>query len=219
MATFCRSQTGPTVADKATTISYVEYEQLSTFALLPALCSLVNIAYKEHEKAYNPGGVRLKALESLSSELGPGAFTIVLTFDEEPTIPIASCSARPLLQTAKAAPASGPVSPFARVPLPSESDSDANETIWEIKFLVTHPKNKGQGLASCTLDLIQDEIRKRAGLGRIRLVLSTLKELNLSFYQKRGFEQTGEVVVPSGVGDAAGTGNGTFTVAYMDKVI
>ena len=104
---------------------------------------------------------------------------------------------------------------------------------WEIKLLAVDPSIQKQGIASLMLRLVEEEIRRRweaavvgelATVGakrdrskgkerKLRLLLSTLKEMNAAFYERRGWVLTEDRRMGKGFqGSEIGFGSG-----FMEK--
>lgn len=88
---------------------------------------------------------------------------------------------------------------------------------WEILCNVVHPEHQRRGIAAQMYEALVKEMRSRVspqGDRDVHLVITTMKELNEVYYQKRGFVTTGERRFEKGV---AGSELG-FSVVEMEKI-
>ncbi|KAL9028984.1 MAG: hypothetical protein Q9196_002727 [Gyalolechia fulgens] len=188
---------------------------------------------------------RLATDTSLTGEVGQDGFVFVLfgQKSEGEKEPIASVSAKPfkelgyaelaegseLLTNFKrraAAPHTASAPPDTAQKLKAEMAHDAQMSPdkiadlpkWEIVCNVVHPDYQKQGIAGQMFNAALEEIRKRGSDQegkQIHLVITTMKELNEVYYQKRGFVTTGEKRFEKGVG---GSKVG-FSVVEMERII
>ncbi|KAL8896356.1 MAG: hypothetical protein Q9207_007744 [Kuettlingeria erythrocarpa] len=100
-----------------------------------------------------------------------------------------------------------------------ESSKEGNELPkWEIVCNVVHPEYQRRGIAAQMYEALVKEMRKRVsaqGDQDVHLVITTMKEINEVYYQKRGFVTTGERRFEKGVG---GSEVG-FSVVEMEKIV
>ncbi|KAI4179153.1 MAG: hypothetical protein LQ346_007257 [Caloplaca aetnensis] len=88
---------------------------------------------------------------------------------------------------------------------------------WEIVCNVVHPEYQRRGIAAQMYEALVKEMKNRVsaqGDQDVHLVITTMKELNEVYYQKRGFMTTGERRFEKGVG---GSEVG-FSVVEMEKI-
>ncbi|KAL8920398.1 MAG: hypothetical protein Q9208_006279 [Pyrenodesmia sp. 3 TL-2023] len=88
---------------------------------------------------------------------------------------------------------------------------------WEIICNVVHPEYQRRGIAAQMYEALVKEMRSRGsppGNRGVHLAITTLKELNEAYYQKRGFVTTDERRIEKGVG---GSELG-FSVVEMEKI-
>ncbi|KAL8753121.1 MAG: hypothetical protein Q9184_005515 [Pyrenodesmia sp. 2 TL-2023] len=88
---------------------------------------------------------------------------------------------------------------------------------WEIICNVVHPEYQKRGIAGQMYEALVKEMRSRAspqGDRDVHLVITTMKELNEAYYQKRGFVTTDERRIEKGVG---GSELG-FSIVEMEKI-
>ncbi|KAL8792475.1 MAG: hypothetical protein Q9195_004931 [Heterodermia aff. obscurata] len=107
---------------------------------------------------------------------------------------------------------------------PEEDGREAGEGLptWEILAMGVDPALRGRGIAARMLEATIEEIRGRIGgkeeeawKGEIKILLSTLKELNEGYYQRKGWRTTAERRFEAGVG---GSEEG-FGVVDMVRVV
>lgn len=116
-------------------------------------------------------------------------------------------------------------SDFVQVPHPSSEhdpdavlDKDSALPKWEIICNVVHPDYQKRGIAGQLHDAVIKEIRSRESPNEdqdVDLVITTMKELNEVYYQKRGFVTTAEKRFEKGVG---GSEVG-FSVVETEKIV
>lgn len=174
-------------------------------------------------------------LSQIGAELGPDSFTLVVTIPapEPSSVPqvIAAGSALPAVVVTT--PAAGEAleidrdvsettvqrSAAARRPVPGTFD-------WELKHLCVCPEYMRQGLAGSLLQMLEAEVRERVhGLrgnghgqifeGRIRLMITTINELNGPWYQRKGYNVVERSSHP--VGTLGGTA--AFEIWHMNKIL
>lgn len=94
--------------------------------------------------------------------------------------------------------------------------------------MAVDPTLQRQGLASILLSRITAEIKSRAaiiemerkkkggeGEAEVRMILTTMKEINFEWYERRGFHWTGEKKAEKGF---LGSRDG-FTIVEMEKLL
>ncbi|KAL8825672.1 MAG: hypothetical protein Q9170_007704 [Blastenia crenularia] len=184
---------------------------------------------------------RLLTDTSLIGEVGKDGFVLVLLSQESgrEAQPIASASAKPFkpLEHNELIHSSELLGHFKRraAPLPTVSTpskpgpatepngalSNLPETAddpsqWEIVCNVVHPDYQKRGIAAQMFDAVVQEIRKRKSKSdKIHFVITTMKEINETYYQKRGFVTTKEQRFEKGVG---GSEVG-FSVVEMERTM
>ena len=125
-----------------------------------------------------------------------------------------------------------PVHPISPEPEEGNEVGDGLPT-WEILAMGVDPALQSRGIASRMLDSTIEEIRRRIGEGergngkeeeeevgkewegKVKVLLSTMKELNEGYYQRKGWRTTGEKRFEAGVG---GSEEG-FGIVDMVKVV
>ena len=234
-------------------VSLLSKSALATFPLLPSLVPLINNAFRKSHIGvgyeYLPASVnRLRHTEHLLDTIGPDNFIIIVTqsqprsgkaehdhsqIDPDTSKVLGTVSAGPF-KTTRGIHADDSNDLFTRAP-PSEP-LPPNLQQWELKLMVVDPSIQKQGLASKLLELVTEEVRRRAegvamerrrGRGgasmdgekeegeEVQLIFSTLKEVNYEFYLKRGFVCTLEKKVEPGV---MGSRDGFWIVEMMKRI-
>lgn len=235
------------VNHRPATISLLSNTEVAASPLLPSLVPLINAAFGSQGRAdrgkelFPPSRNRLQSPEHFLENIGPDAFTIVISQSSPPDSSstfkthennehqspraIATASARLFIGVSSTTftPAD---SPFTRslpaVPLAP------NIQQWELKLMAVDPALQRQGLAGILLIHVTAEVRRRAALieaerkknggegeAEVRMILTTIKEINFEWYEKRGFRWTAEKKVEKGV---MGSRDG-FTVVEMGKAL
>ncbi|KAL9600703.1 MAG: hypothetical protein Q9219_003033 [cf. Caloplaca sp. 3 TL-2023] len=180
---------------------------------------------------------------SFLEEVGKDGFILVLSVQdaEGQEEPIASISAKPFKELGygeevygseqlihfkrkAAAPAGASTSPnLIQTKGPENEQSNLASPVhledlpkWEIMCNVVHPDYQNRGIAALLFDAVMKEIRRKETRSeRVNIVITTMKELNEAYYQKRGFITTQERKFEKGVG---GSEVG-FTVLEMERSI
>ena len=106
---------------------------------------------------------------------------------------------------------------------PEENEKEPEEGLptWEIMAMGVDPALQGRGIASLMLEFTIEEVRRRVGeerrgkgkkegkedevskkewKGKIKILLSTMKELNEGYHQRKGWRTTAERRFEAGVG-------------------
>ena len=183
---------GPSVNGEPTVFSLFSPRQLVGSPLLPSLQSVINAAFSlghSRDAVLPANALRLQREGQYLEELGdaPGTFTYIVHRRDGRTV----------LATATSKRYSGPFKvvhesqsqhkTFTRITQP---DPDIQE--WELNLMAVEPSAQSQGLASYLMQLVEKEIRSRCKQAvdrprNIKLVLTTIKEINEKFYARRGF--------------------------------
>ncbi|KAL8714292.1 MAG: hypothetical protein Q9225_006596 [Loekoesia sp. 1 TL-2023] len=122
-----------------------------------------------------------------------------------------------------------PITSTSSSPLQTQDSNSGEDTVaplekgddppkWEIICNVVHPGYQKRGIAAQLFDALIREIRKRepkSGSKRVHFVITTMKEMNEIYYQKRGYVTTREQRFEKGVG---GSEVG-FSVVEMERII
>ena len=200
----------------------VSASELAASPLLHPLEPLINSAFfASHHKddhEYIPSSVpRLQNKTQILDELGPDAFTFIVTtlLDSEGGFQVYA--------TASAKPYTGEV--VANLPdtnrrfkrAAKTEPLDTNVEQWEAILMAVHTPITRQGLATKLLSMLEHEVTKRThGNGKeVHMILTTLKEINLEFYTKRGYILTAEKRIESGT---CGNRDG-FSIAENDEEV
>ncbi|CZT15001.1 uncharacterized protein RCC_12276 [Ramularia collo-cygni] len=181
---------GPTIHSQPTHLTILSSSQLKSSPFLPSLVSTINNAFRvanatKPELGLNNQGDRLTSnLEFLTNFAHPESFTLVIHAPDSPTV-LATASARPYLGPNT----SGIISrntPWERI-LPVQEGCEE----WELKLMCTAPEAQGLGLATYMMGVVEEELRRRrGGLGKkLRILLTTPRELTGEFYVRKGFEK------------------------------
>ncbi|KAK6439196.1 hypothetical protein LTR95_004598 [Oleoguttula sp. CCFEE 5521] len=196
---------GPNVNKKPTTLSIYTPSTLHFWSHAAAWTSLMNLAFSTSHGATKtmPGDIdRFQTDTQFINELGTqeGTFITVLAFDQPDGEPYDG-----IIGTAAAkryAPPTGPLPPksqqgetFSRT-LESYATFEGAE-LWELRHMGVRPDLQGRGLAGYLMKFCEGEVRRlfearRACGGEMEgrglvMVLTTLKEINESFYAKKGW--------------------------------
>ncbi|KAI4186067.1 MAG: hypothetical protein L6R41_003724 [Letrouitia leprolyta] len=188
---------------------------------------------------------RLATDVSLIGEVGTEGFILVLFSQESQgeKKPIASISAKPfkILRHDELAEGSELLTSFKRRAAAPQSTSTSRDTAqhdkadiaheaqipletladlpqWEIICNVVHPDYQRRGIAGQMFNAMTSEIRNRISGNnekRIHLVITTMKEMNETYYQKRGFVTTRETRFEKGT---AGSEVG-FSIVEMERIV
>ena len=234
---------GPSFDGIATNFQLIEAADLPNHPLKQAIHDLVNCAFSAAHPPWLPASmIRLRQPDSMERDLGPNAFTYVLTVPTDPPLPapnlrvLASVSARAYAPKDPAT-----MDDIARRFLPRSDPrrrlpDGAHEAAWEMKFLVTDPELFGHGLASALVAVVEREMRRRweleedaaawqaaesRGLSlpsrerKLRVFLQTIKQMNETWYQRRGYSSIHEGEFEKGFMGS----EGGFTLVGMVKDI
>ena len=207
------------------------------------LCYSVSHTSSAHGILLPYSSKRLQTDTSLIGEVGKDAFVLVLSIQnsEGQEEPIATATAKPFKELGPTDLVQGNelLKHFKRrAAAPTSASLKANQNLgsssgpdtvtspgqvtdapkWEIVCNVVHPHYQKRGIAAQMFDALVKEIRTReseSGQRRIHFVITTMKELNENYYQKRGFVTTREQRFDKGVG---GSEVG-FSVVEMEKIV
>jgi len=162
--------------------------------------------------------VRLKSDTQLLDEIGPDAFTILISSEIKNPAGLkvyGSASAKPFTGLAAAEHIDEVVRTFKRA-APVEP-LDPNIERWELMLMAVDVSLQKQGIAGKLMGMVEDEIRRRScGKGReVHIILSTMKERNFEYYRKKGFVLTAEKKFEKGV---FGSRDGFTLVEMMKKL-
>ena len=155
---------------------------------------------------------RLLKPEQIAEEIDPDGFTILLFQnqnheDGETEILIGTASAKPYTPTKSSSESGDPAYLLFKRPAPPSSEAPTDTTAfpipkYEILAMAVDPSLQGQGLASRMLGLVVEEIKSRAvdewsekglrGEKRVQILLSTMQEVNETYYAKRGWRWLGD---------------------------
>ncbi|KXL50721.1 hypothetical protein M433DRAFT_157964 [Acidomyces richmondensis BFW] len=233
---------GPNVNGKPTTLTVYDPWQLIGHPILLSLYPMINTAYRDSHVSRKiltrnnlPTRDRLQHENAFLQEIGadPGTFTIALAWagtDEA----IATISAHryvsPVAEAIAEVGNGKAGSAFRRVQVPAAvSSADVECDIWELKLMAVDIRLQKQGLASYLMKLAEEEIAVRfttenldpslhaemevRAPRRLWVVITTLKEANWNFYQRRGYRDDYETSHEAGfLGSETG-----FTVVHMSK--
>nr|OQO21572.1 hypothetical protein B0A51_11920 [Rachicladosporium sp. CCFEE 5018] len=222
---------GPDVNDKITTLSVYTPSTLHFWSHTAAWTEMMNLAFfTSHSSTKTmPGEVaRFQTETQFINELGSqeGTFIAVLAFDQ-PDGELYDG----IIGTAAAkryAPPTGALPPKSQQ---GETFSRSTESfatfegaeLWELRHMGVRPDLQGRGLAGYLMKLCEEEVQRLFdarkakgevvdGMGLVML-LTTLKEINETFYAKRGWKWDEEKKFGKGwMGSEAG-----FSVAHMSK--
>lgn len=109
----------------------------------------------------------------------------------------------------------------------AEEEDEETLPTWEICAMVVDPELQGRGIASQLMSLaintirrqvrdeLQTQVGDREGKGKVRLFLTTLKELNEEYYKRKGWTTTSERRFGPGVGGS----EAGFGVVDMVRVV
>lgn len=206
---------GPPVHSEPSIVTIFSAEQIQHSDFLPGLIKTINAAYLKGHKSKPE--LRMELNDRLGST---EEFLANVSSDPESfTIVVARPGSTKVIATVSAArfhgPPEGVSSPWMRTLHPEEGSVE-----WVLKLMATEPSAGRQGLAGFLLALAEREIVRRSGEARdldetptsspVKMGLCTPKELNESFYSKRGYLKDYEV--PRG--DPF-----NFHVIHMSKVL
>jgi len=188
------------VDGQPTVISLLSSPKLATSPYLPLLQPFMNAAYyASHRKGpveYLPSSVvRLKTDTQILDEIGPDAFTVVVSTPAEAPDGLkvyGSASAKPFTGLVAPETMDEIVRTFKRTAPVEPLDPSIEQ--WELLLMAVDVSLQRQGIAGKLLGMVEDEVRRRSG-GRgkeVHVILSTLKERNLDYYVKKGFVWTAE---------------------------
>ena len=181
-------------------------------------------------------GAGANALNAPSSEGPPEPFPFV---DLGPDTVIGTVSARPhdpIAQKRKPKKEDERFTMFLTYPdVPIRDETGVDIRTWELKLMAVDPRFQRQGIADYLLASALNEIRRREredpparlredgtvddGVSRgsgykVRLLFSTIKEINFPFYTKKGYKWVQDIPVEKGV---LGSRDG-FTVVWLERV-
>ena len=184
---------------------YPDSAQLLRFRHAEKLISLVNDSFTHANKPFFDL-TRLKDVDDLIDQVGADSFSVLATstpddLADEPTF-YAIGSAHPFNPTA---PSHGHESIWKYRSAPGEDLADVQR--WELKIVCTNTDFKRQGLGFYIMDLLELEIKRRfrtqqladRPCRRLQLVLTTIKELNGAWYERRGYRICNEIFVEKGL--------------------
>ena len=214
-----RSFPGPVAKDKQITVTLFNRAQLISSGLLPALTTLINLSFNSQPGRREGGGIlrghdRLRYDDQLLEELGlaPDTFVyIIRTVDDGELI---GTSYAERYEGVEQWPEGPGERTWSRLGV-----TNAQMEAWELHMMAVHPAYQRQGLANYLMDIVDEEIARRAsesGSGKsLVLYISTIKQSNEAFYVARGFKEKYAVEWPAGhLGSESG-----FTVTHMDRAI
>ncbi|KAG7009537.1 hypothetical protein G7Y79_00002g006520 [Physcia stellaris] len=217
---------------------------LSASPHLPALTTLINTAFSHaHQTGHNTVVLteqRLHSPTQLLEEIGPDGFCILAFSESGAGELVGTASAKPYTLPGKGEGEGGSLTevnklfkrkgeePFALKQGTSEAEEQEREyPTWELIPLAISPSLQGLGIASQLINLSIEEIKRRVrdaqkedeeespGKGKVRILLSTLKELNESFFLRKGWRTTSERRFEAGVGGS----EAGFGVVEMGRVV
>jgi GNAT superfamily N-acetyltransferase len=218
---------GPEIKGNPTTVSLFTTSQLQASPLVPSLCTVINDAFRT--QGHHKNGLVLVPLDRLRydgqlfDELGtaPGTFTFVLSYTGTDQV-LATASAKRHYGT-EVSVEKDPSLPHKQGNTwtrfgPLEPDGDA----WELSTMAVDPSMQRQGLAAYLMRLAEDEIKRkwieergRDSGRRLRVMITTIKQVNHAFYSKRGFTMDYEVSYEKGHLDSPCG----FSTAHMSREI
>lgn len=219
-----KSQPGPTINDRPTTVTLHQSNYLEAAGQIPALYDLINDAFGTSQNAtgmWPSTTLRLSTHKQLVQELsGKGTFTYVITYTGTSTI-LGTASAKLYKDTLERTPPSQeqPKSTFTRTGT-SAPDTEG----WELALMAVDPSLQRKGVAGLLIGLVEREVKRRFLLAKAQsempgrklvMLLSTIKEVNFEFYTRRGYEFDYETFHEPGW-LASPTG---FTVVHMSKKV
>ncbi|KAK5165689.1 uncharacterized protein LTR77_008611 [Saxophila tyrrhenica] len=212
---------GPLINNRPTTVTLFSTTQLAASPLVPSLIQLIIQAFRNQKESNGFKNIprdRLQYDNQLFDELGstPGTFTYVISYTGTETA-IATASAKRYIGTSailEPAP-NDQANTFKRFGL-VDDDTEA----WELSTLAVDPQLRRQGLAGHLMRMREAEVKRRfvvgmekGGKAKLRMLLTTIKEVSGAFHLGRGFKVDYEVRYPEGhMGAPSG-----FTVVHMSK--
>ncbi|KAK3650985.1 hypothetical protein LTR56_006036 [Elasticomyces elasticus] len=218
---------GPVVDGRPSTVTLYEPSQLAKCSAIPALHDLINKAFGHgHAKLGFPNVDRLPNEKDYLDQVGTdaGTFVYIISWSDSGE-PIATAGAHHYVEGVLVATDSGgdERSCFTRMRLPVQAEGEGQE-VWELKLMAVAVECGGKGLASYLMKLADQEVKRRwlfagsrtQGSGqKLWMVLTTIKEINEGFYERRGYAHDYETTHGPG---HMGTPNG-FHVVHMSKVL
>jgi len=193
-----KSEPGPEINGRPTTVTLYEPSDLVDSPLLPSIRKLINEAFSlSHEKdGHLPGSIqRLQKEDQYLIELGnaPGTFTYIITY--------ASGNEHEVLATASAKQFHGApkvvqgVDSLQKQTFKRKAAASANDEEWELSLMAVLPTLQRQGLSGVLMRSVEEEVTQRFSVARgedggargLVMLLTTLKEINEVFYAKRGY--------------------------------
>ena len=194
---------------------------LAPFAVL--LATSFGASYRQPYIA--PDFPRLENNEQVARELRPGAIIFLLMSVDDPTTALASVAMHPYRAPPPEELKALPDIAIQWMVQPSENDPQMPR--WVLKQLCVAPQAQRNGLAGWLLDLTDNVLRQIVTQQKAdpnvpevteecdgaKLVLSTAKEINGEFYEKRNWITTAEKrMVPGFMGSEGG-----FVVVLMER--
>lgn len=215
---------GPQINGTPTTLTLFSPTQLAVSPLLPSLIKVINDAFRSVEQKKGVKGIpleRLRGNSQLFDELGsaPGTFTYVISYTGTHDVVATASGKRYLGEVAIVKPPEvsslDVAKTFKRFGLVAEGTE-----AWELSTMAVDPGLQRQGLAGYLTELTENEIKqcfdatkKEHCKSKLLILLTTTKEINGEYYEKRGFALDYETAYPRGhLGVKTG-----FTVAHMSR--
>jgi len=219
----------PHVNGRSTRIIQLDLPTLANSSLLSPFAKMVLAAFKvSYRQPYiAPDFPRLESNEQILHELKPDVIIFLLTPVDDPETVLASVAAHPYHATSPEE--LKQMHPFALKWLVQPSEEDPQMPRWALKQLCVSPEAQRNGLAGWLLNLADSVIRQvvtqqkkdpnvqdvTEACDGAKMLLSTTKELNGTFYAKRGWRITGErMAAPGYMGSEGG-----FTIVLMERNI
>lgn len=217
-----KSQPGPMINNRPTTVTLYQSEALKFAEQIPKLHDLINDAF---DVSHATTGVlpdsytRLESHEQLTQELsGKSTFTYVITNTDTSQV-IGTASAKRYKDTLER---TAPCIERPRTCFMRTGTSGRDTEGWELASMAVDPTLQRKGLAGLLIELVEGEVKRRfvaakkqdeAPQRRLVMLLTTIKEVNLQFYSRRGYGLDYETYQePGWYGSLTG-----FRVVHMSK--
>ena len=226
------------------TLTALTTAELASSPHLPGLYDLILLAFDHsHRTGYETlllTEPRLQAPAQITEELGSQGFCI-LAFTpsnndtENEGKLIATASAKPYIPPGATKEEKGSLlsevnkmfKRAASTQIIKTEDEVESEGLpaWEVLLMAVTPEMQGRGIASRLLALTMEEIQRRVtkesakegahGNGKVKILLSTMKELNEEYYKRKGWTTTSERRFEAGVGGS----EAGFGIVEMVRVV
>lgn len=221
---------GPSINGVSTKVHLVNRDELAATQYPQGMMEVINAAFSHGHPPYIPAEfVRILSPKQMLGELRSGGFSLIVTREAQ--------GAEVVIATGSAVPGDTHSSSEAAIE-PGEKTSvdrslEARRRIpgvvdWELKHLCVEPGSMRQGLASYILGLLDEEVSARTASmqnettpriqqrkPRIRLMITTVAEMNGRMYQKRGYKTVEFSSYPKGTLG----GTEAFQVWHMDRIM